>query len=426
MTLDPPAPEPAPTRRSLRQAALSARGGDPVERAVLPSDHGPGALRSRAGRPGSGQAAPSSRPFSAAPTSALPAAVAPSPSSSDPETVTLTVAAARELAARLIAGESEQIATANVLRRRLSHDRDEAGGIESSFPDSGVSGSLPAVASDETIQGAAAAVSESGTRVSSSPAARPVRPAIARRRMRWSFRRISAVGVPAGAMGFAALLAIATVLPTQAIAGASAESTAASLVTAEGKPVDRGSRDGIQAFVSGTDVPRATLSGAEGFTAVSQAQVAAESGIRFSDSLYTNDRAAKIQWPYVVGVAMSSPFGMRDGVMHEGIDLVPGNGAPIQAIADGTVRLASESDGGYGVGVYIDHLVDGKLVTSHYAHMQYASLKVKTGDTVKVGDPVGRTGDTGHSFGPHLHFELIVDGTKIDPLPWLLAHAGRR
>ena len=362
----------------------------------------------------------------------------------------MTVAAARELAARLIAGEPEQVAAAHVLGRPLPDDRAEVSGpqgIVSLFAPAGAE-SLPVVSDTGASQRAGRAQGArrapdlrrgqnvqrahgAETGAVAGPYAGPrtvsngtMTPSDARR-PRLSRRRISGVGVPVGATGFAALLAIATVLPAQAIAGGPAVPAATSLVAVGGKAGDRGARGDIQAFVAGTDVPRTVLTGAEGFTAVSQAQVAAESGIRFSDSLYTNDRTAKIQWPYVVGVAMSSPFGMRDGVMHEGIDLVPGNGAPIQAIADGTVRLASESDGGYGVGVYIDHVIDGKLITSHYGHMQYGSLKVKTGDKVKVGDPVGRTGDTGHSFGPHLHFELIVDGTKIDPLPWMLAHAGR-
>ena len=122
---------------------------------------------------------------------------------------------------------------------------------------------------------------------------------------------------------------------------------------------------------------------------------------------------------------MSSGFGQRWGRMHEGIDLVPGAGAPIQSIAEGTVRIATESGGAYGVTVYIDHIVDGQVVTSHYSHMQYGSLRVSAGDTVEVGDIIGLVGNTGRSYGAHLHFEIIVNGTKIDPLPWLQENAGR-
>nr|WP_245325300.1 M23 family metallopeptidase [Microbacterium amylolyticum] len=116
---------------------------------------------------------------------------------------------------------------------------------------------------------------------------------------------------------------------------------------------------------------------------------------------------------------------MRWGRLHEGIDFVPGEGAPIQSIADGVVRIATEAGGAYGVNVYVDHIIDGQLVSSHYAHMQYGSLQVQAGDTVKVGDVLGNVGNTGRSYGAHLHFEVIVNGTAIDPMPWMQEHGNR-
>lgn len=153
--------------------------------------------------------------------------------------------------------------------------------------------------------------------------------------------------------------------------------------------------------------------------------MAAEEGIKFSESLYTNDPEAAIQWPFKVGVAMSSPYGQRWGRLHAGIDLVPGEGAPIQAIADGTVRIATESGGAYGVTIYIDHVIDGQVVTSHYAHMQQGSMQVKAGDKVTVGQVIGRVGNTGRSYGAHLHLEIIINGSTVDPLPWMQRNAGR-
>ncbi|MDQ4213758.1 M23 family metallopeptidase [Microbacterium capsulatum] len=243
-----------------------------------------------------------------------------------------------------------------------------------------------------------------------------------------SFRRAAAFGASVGIMGLAGLLAVSMTLPAQAVAavrGGSSSSMSLVVGTDTGQGKAAAGEGRIQAFVAPTDVQATALQGAQGFTAASQRDVAAERGIHFSSSLYTNDPTAKIQWPFIVGVAMSSPYGMRDGVMHQGIDLVPGEGAPIQAIADGVVRLATESDGGYGVGVYVDHIIDGKPITSHYAHMQYGSLRVKTGQPIKVGDIIGLTGNTGHSFGAHLHFELYVNGSTIDPLPWMQANTGR-
>src|SRR3546814_5397791 len=111
---------------------------------------------------------------------------------------------------------------------------------------------------------------------------------------------------------------------------------------------------------------------------------------------------------------------MRSGRMHEGIDFGPGAGSPVQAIADGTVRIAPESGGAFGVTVVIDHVIDGELISSRYAHMQYGSLQVEPGQEVKVGTFIGRTGNTGRSYGAHTHLELLAGGTTaIDPLQCL-------
>lgn len=237
-------------------------------------------------------------------------------------------------------------------------------------------------------------------------------------------RKILALGASVGVMGVAGLLAVSMTLPAEALVGASGQSVASTSLIAPSSPAEAAD-DEIQAFVTSSDVQNESVARSEGFSTVSLVEVASEQGIKFSDSVFSNDPDAAIQWPFMVGVGMSSGYGPRWGTMHQGIDFVPGEGAPIQAIADGTVRIATEQGGGYGVTVYIDHVIDGQVVTSHYAHMQYGSLKVAAGDTVKVGDIVGNTGNTGHSFGAHLHFEIIINGSTIDPLPWLRANAGR-
>jgi murein DD-endopeptidase MepM/ murein hydrolase activator NlpD len=85
--------------------------------------------------------------------------------------------------------------------------------------------------------------------------------------------------------------------------------------------------------------------------------------------------------------------------------------------------VASEAGGAYGVHVIIDHMVDGQLVSSHYAHMQYGSMQVSAGQHVTVGTVLGRTGNTGRSYGAHTHFEILLNGTTaIDPMPWLREH----
>lgn len=239
-------------------------------------------------------------------------------------------------------------------------------------------------------------------------------------------RKFVAVGATVGVMGIAGLLAVSMTLPAEAVAAAQGAqvASATSLVAASqaATSVDDGE---IQAFVASSDVQNDLIERSESFSTESLIDLAAQQGISYSNTVYTNDPDAAIQWPFMVGVGMSSPYGMRDTGMHEGIDLVPGAGAPVQAIADGTVRIATESGGNYGVTVYIDHIIDGKLITSHYSHMQYGSLRVSVGDIVHVGDIIGQVGNTGRSYGAHMHFELIVNGATIDPLPWLNTNAGR-
>ncbi|MEE2815713.1 MAG: M23 family metallopeptidase [Actinomycetota bacterium] len=237
--------------------------------------------------------------------------------------------------------------------------------------------------------------------------------------------RFVAAGASLGIMGVAGLIAVSMTLPVSAVAAAQGGASASLVAGATAASSDKVDEGEIQAFVAPADVQGESLARSDSYSTISLAQVAAEEGIKFSESLYTNDPEAAIQWPFKVGVAMSSPYGQRWGRLHAGIDLVPGEGAPIQAIADGTVRIATESGGAYGVTIYIDHVIDGQVVTSHYAHMQHGSMQVKAGDKVKVGDVIGHVGNTGRSYGAHLHFEIIINGSTVDPLPWMQRNAGR-
>lgn len=256
------------------------------------------------------------------------------------------------------------------------------------------------------------------------PARRVETAHVAPRRVR---RRLAAAGASLGVMGVAGLIAVSMTLPASAIAAVQGggSAAAASLIAGEA-PTKKVADDEIQAYVASGAVQDEDLAREGEYSTVSLMEVAAEEGIkRVSSSLYTNDPNAAIQWPFMVGVAMSSPYGMRNGRMHAGIDLVPGAGATIQAIADGTVRIATESGGAYGVTVYVDHVIDGQVVTSHYAHMQHGSLAVRVGQKVKVGDTIGKVGNTGRSYGAHLHFEIIINGSTVNPLDWMRKNAGR-
>lgn len=240
-------------------------------------------------------------------------------------------------------------------------------------------------------------------------------------------KRLVAAGASLGVMTVAGFMAVSMTLPASAVAAAQGGGApVASLVAADAAEASvKVPEDEIQAFVASAGVEDEQLTRSDEYETVSLMDVAAEEHIRYSNSLYTNDPEAAIQWPFMVGVAMSSPYGMRNGRMHAGIDLVPGAGATIQAIADGTVRTATESGGAYGVTVYVDHVIDGQVVTSHYAHMQHGSLQVTAGQKVKVGDTIGKVGNTGRSYGAHLHFEIIINGSTVDPLVWMRNNAGR-
>ncbi len=271
--------------------------------------------------------------------------------------------------------------------------------------------------------GATDAQPEAAQASASAEDAAPADAHVARRRP--PVRKFLAVGATVGVMSLAGLLAVGMTLPAEAVAAVQGSQgmAATSLVAASGAAEK--SDDEIQAFVTSSDVQNESLVRSDSFSTMSLVEVASEEGINYSSEVFTNDPEAAIQWPFKVGVGMSSGYGMRWGRLHEGIDFVPGEGAPIQAVADGVVRIATEQGGAYGVTVYIDHVIDGQVVTSHYSHMQYGSLQVKAGQTVKVGDVVGHTGNTGRSYGAHLHFEIIINGSTIDPLPWLRENAGR-
>ncbi|WP_245233156.1 M23 family metallopeptidase [Microbacterium sp. dk485] len=236
------------------------------------------------------------------------------------------------------------------------------------------------------------------------------------------FRRMAAASFSVGVIGVVGLLTVGMTTPVEAVAAAQGGTAALSVMAPGDAETDE---EAIQAYVAPADVHTQGLVRNESYRTATIAEIAAESGISNFSSFFVNNPSSAIQWPFAVGVPMTYGYGMRSGRLHEGLDFVPGAGAPIQAIADGTVRIATESGGAFGVTVVIDHVIDGEMISSRYAHMQYGSLQVTPGQQVSVGTFLGRTGDTGRSFGAHTHFELLAGGTTaIDPLPWLREHAG--
>lgn len=118
--------------------------------------------------------------------------------------------------------------------------------------------------------------------------------------------------------------------------------------------------------------------------------------------------AAGLVWP-CDGVVVSA-FGMRWGRMHEGLDISCSFGTPNRAAAAGTV-IYSGWLGGYGYLVVIDH---GNGLSTAYAHA--STNVVRVGQRVAQGETVSLVGSTGNSSGPHLHFEVRVNGSAVDPL----------
>ena len=129
-----------------------------------------------------------------------------------------------------------------------------------------------------------------------------------------------------------------------------------------------------------------------------------------------NQRASAMPFVYpVMGTHLSSDYGMRKHPIrkvkrhHHGIDLAAPVSSPIRAIAAGRVMYA-DPYGGYGRLVVIQH---PNGLTSHYGHCH--DLKVNPGQTVRAGEIIGTVGNTGQSTGPHLHFEVRVNGEPRNP-----------
>jgi murein DD-endopeptidase MepM/ murein hydrolase activator NlpD len=127
----------------------------------------------------------------------------------------------------------------------------------------------------------------------------------------------------------------------------------------------------------------------------------------------------------VIGAVITQPFGCTSfalepvdpdcpgGHFHSGIDLAAAAGTPVHATLAGTAQVIDDTTG-YGLHIIIDH-ADG--LSSLYGHLE--SVCVTTGERVTAGQVIGGVGATGDATGPHLHFEIRVNGTPEDPQQFL-------
>jgi murein DD-endopeptidase MepM/ murein hydrolase activator NlpD len=140
-------------------------------------------------------------------------------------------------------------------------------------------------------------------------------------------------------------------------------------------------------------------------------RIAAIQGVPYAEPSDTSPSAAGFTWP--TSGQITSGFGPRWGRMHQGIDIGAPTGRPITAAKSGMVILAGAS-GGYGNLVVVDH---GGGLSTAYAHQ--SRIAVRVGESVTQGGLLGYVGSTGNSTGPHLHFEVRVNGAARNPLPYL-------
>lgn len=257
-------------------------------------------------------------------------------------------------------------------------------------------------------------------RVASAPPRRRARMAAERPASRRSRRAASIVRkvTSATALLFVGALFVGTTLPANAFRSESFVAEAAAKLEPAAQELQLADSESAVA---------AAVSSRDDYTVTTMSQVLRQKyGTRSYN--YTTSGSGPVRWPFPYAVPVSSGFGERAAPCrgcssdHKGLDLTPGSGTPIYAIADGVVTTQAES-GGFGNHVFIEHTINGQKVETRYAHMGWGTSPLRPGDTIAVGEFVGLVGNTGQSTGPHLHLEVLVNGAHVDPFVWLTANA---
>jgi murein DD-endopeptidase MepM/ murein hydrolase activator NlpD len=207
-----------------------------------------------------------------------------------------------------------------------------------------------------------------------------------------------------------------TAVVGSAVAGASivAMATGAGFSSGEEEPKTSRAVADIAALAAETSAPESATEGQAVSAAEPVDAPVAEEVAQTERTSPVTGQAAQIEWtPMLDNITITSLFGQRWGRSHNGVDFDAETGDPVYAAYPGTITYAGW-ESGYGNLVVIDH---GDGVETYYAHN--SEVLVSEGDWVDAGTQIANAGNTGRSFGSHVHFEVHVNGQPVEPLGYL-------
>ncbi|WP_396655585.1 M23 family metallopeptidase [Microbacterium sp.] len=205
----------------------------------------------------------------------------------------------------------------------------------------------------------------------------------------------------------------------------------------DAKTIQQAAEEGAQSLIVASEVKSSVLQ-RDSYSATTEAEIAKKKAAAAAaarakmlgstasvniDLSLVGPGTGPVRWPLAKITRIGDGFMSRGGA-HHGVDLISPGGTPIFASTSGVVRVSQESYYGYGVAIVIDGVIDGRKVSTLYSHMRYGSRTVGVGTHVQAGQVIGLVGATGRAFGNHLHFEVKINGSLVDPIAFLRANAG--
>jgi murein DD-endopeptidase MepM/ murein hydrolase activator NlpD len=255
-----------------------------------------------------------------------------------------------------------------------------------------------------------------------------------RRTVAKPLRSLLTLAMVGGLVATAAIPAFGLAVPTEETVTLQQDAldNAQSLVVASGASASELSRESYSATTQQEIDEKKAKEAAEAARAAAEAAAAAVAAAKArmtprvasstpSNFALVSPGSGEVRWPIL---NFTKGRGLWDSGYHQGVDLLAGCGTPLYAAASGVVKVSQESFGGYGVAVTIDHVLGGQRVSTLYGHMTYGSRQVSAGQSVQAGQLIGFVGSTGSSTACHLHFEVHINGSVVDPWAWLQANAG--